>query len=77
MVCGFESALDGTEETLQPLKAQWPRLRCVVLVQDRAAFRQAKALGADVVLPQGVLAAKLLETVERLLSGTDETETRG
>ena len=67
MLCDFESVQDEAAEALRPLKIRWPHLRCVVLVEDETAYQQAQTVGADVVLPKGVLAARLLETIEKLL----------
>jgi DNA-binding NarL/FixJ family response regulator len=76
ILCDFGAARDATVETLRRIRAQWPHARCVVLVQDRAALQRAQDLGADVVLTKGVLAARLLEAVEQLLSGSHGAETR-
>jgi ribosomal protein S18 acetylase RimI-like enzyme len=67
VLCGFEAVQNETVETLYRVKARWPNARCVVLVDDEAARQAAEAAGADVVLTKGVLAARLLDTVERLL----------
>ena len=68
ILCDFESVQDGAAETLRRLKAWWPYVRFVVLVEDETAYQQARIFGADVVLTKGVLAARLLETIEKLLS---------
>jgi DNA-binding NarL/FixJ family response regulator len=70
MLCDFESMQDESVRTVQRVKARWPQLRCVVLVDDDTAYQQAKAVGADRILTKGVLAAKLLETIEELLSAS-------
>ena len=67
MLCDFASVQDETVDTLRYIKSLWPQVHCVVLVEDKAAYHQAEAVGADVVLTKGVLAAKLLETIEELL----------
>jgi ribosomal protein S18 acetylase RimI-like enzyme/CheY-like chemotaxis protein len=67
ILCDFEAVQNEMVETLDRVKAQWSNSRCVVLVDDEGARQAAEAAGADVVLTKGVLAARLLETVERLL----------
>jgi DNA-binding NarL/FixJ family response regulator len=68
MLCDFESVRDGTADRLHRLKARWRSMRCVVLVENKAARHHAQTMGADVVLTKGILAARLLETVEEWLS---------
>jgi ribosomal protein S18 acetylase RimI-like enzyme len=68
ILCDFESVQDQTITTFQRVKLQWPRVRCVLLVEDETAYRRARAIGADVVLTKGVRAARLLETIEELLA---------
>jgi GNAT superfamily N-acetyltransferase len=67
ILCDFEAVQNEIVETLHRVKARWSSSRCVVLVDDEGARQAAEAAGADVVLTKGVLAARLLETVERLL----------
>jgi DNA-binding NarL/FixJ family response regulator len=69
MLCDFESVQGETVEMLRYVKVQWPHVRCLVLVKDETAYQQALSVGADVVLTKGVLAARLLETIEGLISG--------
>ncbi len=67
ILCDFEAVQNEMVETLYRVKARWSSSRCVVLVDDEGARQAAEAAGADVVLTKGVLAARLLETVESLL----------
>ena len=46
---------------------RWPQTRSIVLVGNEQEHRLDNAAGADVALMKGVLAAKLLATVEELL----------
>jgi ribosomal protein S18 acetylase RimI-like enzyme len=68
VLCDYESVQDEPVGTLHRVKIRWPHSRCVVLVEDEDARCKAQAAGADVVLTKGVLAARLLEEIERLLS---------
>jgi DNA-binding NarL/FixJ family response regulator len=52
------------------LKAMQAQSRCLILVDTTQQQRKAIAAGADTVLVKGVPAAKLFETIEELLSGT-------
>jgi ribosomal protein S18 acetylase RimI-like enzyme len=67
VLCDFEAVQNEMVETLYRIQARWSNTRCVVLVDNEGARQAAEAAGADVVLTKGVLAARLLETVERLL----------
>lgn len=62
------SVQDEAVETLRRVKARWPHVRCAILIKDETAYQQAAAIGADAVLTKGILAARLLETIEGLLS---------
>lgn len=62
----------GPVATLGQIKAEWPRTRFVVLVDDEQEQQAAKAAGADVVLMKGVLASRFLATVEDLLTGRED-----
>jgi DNA-binding NarL/FixJ family response regulator len=66
----LEMALPGeeTRTVLKQIKAAWPLTRCIVLANDVRQQQEAKAAGADVVLLKGFSAAKLIATVEELLS---------
>jgi DNA-binding NarL/FixJ family response regulator len=49
------------------LKARWPAVRCIVLVDTVAQQQAACAAGADEALIKGVRPDKLLRRVEALL----------
>jgi CheY-like chemotaxis protein len=68
MLCDFESVRASTADIVRRLKVRWPHMHCVVMVEDETARKQARISGADVVLTKGILAARLLEAVETLLS---------
>jgi DNA-binding NarL/FixJ family response regulator len=67
MLCDFASVQDDGLETLREVKARWPRVCCVLLVEDDRAYQRAQNAGVDAVLCKGVLAARLLEAIETLL----------
>jgi DNA-binding NarL/FixJ family response regulator len=69
LLCDYESMRGEAVDALRRTKARWPDVRCVVLVEDATAYRRARALDADIVLTKGVLAARLLDAIEGLLSG--------
>ena len=63
----YKVARNGASKTLGQIKAKWPQTQNVALVDDEGQVEQAETAGADVVLMKGVLAARLLETIEGLL----------
>ena len=55
--------------TLLPkLQARWPKTRVIALTDGEVQSQQAEAAGIDLILPAGVLAAKLWETVAAALA---------
>ncbi len=68
VLCDFDLPLDEALTMLNLIKARWPQSRCVALVEDERARQAAAVVGIDVVLTKGVLAARLLETIEGLLA---------
>ena len=61
--------LRGDAQTiLEQIKTEWPLTRCVVLADDVQQQQKAQAAGADAVLIKGFLPAKLITTIEELLS---------
>ena len=54
---------------IQEIKAQWPAVRCIVLVDTVAQQQAARAAGAEEVVNKGVRPDKLLRSIEGLLSG--------
>jgi DNA-binding NarL/FixJ family response regulator len=53
---------------LRHIKEEWCQTRSIVLVEDSRQQQEAQAAGADVALLQGHPAAKLIATIEELLS---------
>jgi len=50
------------------IKDEWPQTQCIVLVEDIQYRQVAYDAGADLVLPIGFPAAKLVAAIEELLS---------
>lgn len=65
----YDLAKNGVATTWGQIMAQRPQTRFVALVDSEQQMQQAERAGADVVLMKGVLAARLLETIEGLLEG--------
>ena len=57
---------------LRQIKEEWCRTRSIVLVEDSQQQQQVQAAGADVALLKGHPAAKLITTIEGLLSQEEE-----
>jgi DNA-binding NarL/FixJ family response regulator len=57
---------------LRQIKAEWSQTRSIVLVEDSQQQQLAQAAGADVALLKGHPAAKLVATIEALLSQEEE-----
>ena len=53
---------------LGQIKAEWSQTRSIVLVEDSQQQQLVQAAGADVALLKGYPAAKLIATIEELLS---------
>jgi DNA-binding NarL/FixJ family response regulator len=68
VLCDYDLAQGKVNRMLRRVKAMWPEARCVALVEDEQEREDAEDAGVDVALIKGVLAAKLLETIETLLS---------
>lgn len=65
----LDTNLPNEEEwqVLRQVKILRPEIRCIVLADDVRQLREAKTLGADIVLLKGFPPAKLAEIIERLL----------
>jgi DNA-binding NarL/FixJ family response regulator len=61
---------------MRQAKAKWPRARYVFLADSVQQQYEAEAAGADAVLLKGVLPAKLIATVVRLLPRQGRQEQR-
>ena len=53
---------------LRQIKEEWSQTQSIVLVEDSQQQQKAQAAGADVVLIKGYPAARLIATIEGLLS---------
>jgi DNA-binding NarL/FixJ family response regulator len=56
---------------LRQIKEEWSQTRSIVLVEDSQQQQRGQAAGADVALLKGYPAAKLIATIEGLLSPGD------
>jgi DNA-binding NarL/FixJ family response regulator len=65
----LDGSLPGNEldTVLRWIRAEQPRVRCIVLADNARQQREAKVAGADAVLLKGFPTAELFQTVERLL----------
>jgi DNA-binding NarL/FixJ family response regulator len=55
--------------TVRRIRAEWPGAHSVALIDDEQDRWSAEGTGVDVVVIKGVLAARLIETIEGLLRG--------
>jgi len=72
MDCGLSR--EGFLPLLKQIKATWPKVQCLVLVDSTEQQREAQAAKADTVLLKGVPAARLSEAMEKLLTRADQLE---
>lgn len=63
----YEVARNGSAGTLAGLRTEWPRAAYLALADNEDQQKCAANSGADAVLMKGASAARLLETIERLL----------
>ena len=72
----MEAALPGNEvcAAVCEIRAKWAGTRTVVLVENARQQQEAEAAGADVVLYQGVRAARFIDVIEELLFANLDTE---
>ncbi len=62
-------------KAITKISGEWAHTQCVVLVEDSQHHQAVYDAGADLVVPQGFPAAKLVAAIEALLSprlGDDE-----
>lgn len=66
----LDAGLPGDESVrlLRICRTDHAGLRCIVLADDAAQAREARAAGADAVFLKGFPADRFVQTVERLLS---------
>lgn len=50
------------------IKSSWPKIRCIVLVNDHEGRKKVLDSGADLILIKGLPGGKLVAEIERLLS---------
>jgi DNA-binding NarL/FixJ family response regulator len=55
-------------KAITKIKAEWSKTECVVLVEDCQHHQTLYDAGADLVVPQGFPATKLVAAIEELLS---------
>jgi DNA-binding NarL/FixJ family response regulator len=63
-----EGPEDSAPTVINRVKASWPDINCIALVGDEQQREQAQEAGDDLVLIKGFPAAKLIATIEELLS---------
>jgi DNA-binding NarL/FixJ family response regulator len=76
VLLGTFSLGDEIWRILRQIKAQWPRIRCVVLAENEQQGCEAQAAGADAVLLNGFPAARLVSTIQSLLLEGKENVSR-
>jgi DNA-binding NarL/FixJ family response regulator len=60
-------SVEESNMTLEKIHDYWPQTPCIVLVSDNQQQQAIEFSGADAVLLEGMLAAKLVATVEDAL----------
>ena len=61
-------------KAITKINEEWSNTQCVVLVEDGQYHQALYDAGADLVVPQGFPAAKLVTAIEKLLSAQLEDE---
>ena len=69
----LDMSLLKVQDIIKQIKAQWPQIYLIVLVEDVAQQEDAKASGADSVLIKGFSVQKLVALIEDLLSQKENT----
>ena len=72
----LDASLLGEEiwKAITKINEEWSHTQCVVLVEDNQHHRALYDAGADLVVPQGFPATKLVAAIEELLSAHMEDE---
>ena len=65
-----------TASQVGQVKAAWPGVRCIVLIEDAQHQEVALQAGADLVLLEGLAPGQLLETLERVRMRADHNPSR-
>ena len=68
LVLDLDPSAHGAWMILEQVKAEWPQVRCLVLVDTIQQGRMAKDAGVDGILVSGFSTNQLLALVEKLLS---------
>jgi DNA-binding NarL/FixJ family response regulator len=66
-----------TASQVGEIKAAWPGVRCIVLVEDVRHQETALQAGADVILLEGLAPGRLLATLDRVRIGGDHSLSEG
>jgi DNA-binding NarL/FixJ family response regulator len=61
-------------KAITKISGEWSHTHCVVLVEDSQHHQAVYDAGADLVVPQGFPASKLVTAIEELLSAHLEDE---
>jgi DNA-binding NarL/FixJ family response regulator len=59
---------ENIRKAITKISEEWPCTQCVVLVEDSQQHQAICDAGADLVVPQGFPATKLVAAIEELLS---------
>jgi DNA-binding NarL/FixJ family response regulator len=72
----LDASLFGEDilKAITKINEEWSNTKCVVLVEDSQHHRALYDAGADLVVPQGFPATKLVAAIEELLSAHLEDE---
>ena len=71
------SIFDETNWTsITKIKAEWPETKIVVLTENDLQRQRAKEAGADIILPKGFPAAKLVNLIENSLIQKSQDDIR-
>jgi DNA-binding response OmpR family regulator len=69
----LDMSLLKVQDVIKQIKAQWPQIYLIVLVEDVAQQEDAEASGADSVLIKGFSVQKLVSLIDDLLSQKENT----
>jgi DNA-binding NarL/FixJ family response regulator len=69
----LDMSLPEMQDVIMQIKAQYPRIQLIVLVEDRAQGEAAEVLGVDGILIKGFSAQQLVDIVENIIDGWDDS----
>ncbi len=75
LVLDLSLSANGEWRILEQIRAEWPRTRCLILVNTIQQWRMAKEVNVDGVLVNGFSTSKFFALVEKLLSHRDRITT--